>query len=91
MTGFCTLVAGRSHRQAVPELEQTHGSATAMAEQPESEGSSSELPQHTRYKKLYFSSPVASTHSGLENNSELSGRWAEWHAPAGMTHGSVSA
>lgn len=50
MIGFCTLVAGHLCLQAVWELEQTHGSAAAVAEQPESEGASSKLPQHARYK-----------------------------------------
>lgn len=47
---FCTPVAGHLRRQAVRELEQTHGSAAGVAEQSESEGMSSKLPQHTRYK-----------------------------------------
>lgn len=81
MIVFCTLAAGRLHRQAVWELEQSHGSAAAVAE---SEARSSKLPQHARYKELYFSSRALSTHSGLEKSSELSGRWAEQCALAGI-------
>lgn len=74
---------------AVQELEQARGSAMAVPEQPESQGLSSKPPQHASYEWLYFSSCVASTCSGLESSSEVSGKWAGQRAPAGMTHDSI--
>lgn len=74
---------------AVQGLEQPRGSAMAVAEQPESEGLSSKLPQHASYEWLSFSSCVASTYSGLESSSEVSGKWSGQCAPAGMTHDSA--
>lgn len=68
------------------ELEQARGSAMAVAEQPESEGLSSKLPQHASYEWLYFSSCAASTCSELESSSEVCGKWVGQCVPAGVTH-----